>query len=130
MSDNAQDDSSWTNAFSCTSNIRFLFREILFSDKLAISSDINNLLKHDIHQTVDAHADVAAKWTSTGCICISISAVSIWDCKFLRVPLSESHVIFVVFNLLGNDSSSTTLIVVELNSVLSNVWGHGVVVIC
>lgn len=129
MSDNAHDDSSWSNAFSCASNIRFLFSEILFSHELAISSDINNFLKHCIHQTVDESADVAAKWTSTGCICVSISAVSIWDCKFLRVPLSESLVIFV-FNLLGNDSSSTALIVVELNSVLSNVWGYGVVVIC
>jgi hypothetical protein len=57
--------------------------------------------------TVDKSADEAAQvWTATCSLVIILSLISLFKflrTEFLRVPFLEGKVIFLAFDLLGND---------------------------
>ena len=129
MSKDAEDYSGWSDALCSASDCLLLLSEVCSCLNFSISCNIHDFLKQCVHHAVHAHANVAAARIATGCILFSISALADVNIPLLWVPFSERILILIVLNLLGHDSCSSALIVVELNSILTNMRGFFIVIL-
>ena len=90
MSEDAEENSGWSETLGSATNKALLLGEVLLRHKFTISCDIYDFLEHCVEQAVHAHANVAAANVATGSISISVSAGCEIDMSLLWVPFSES----------------------------------------